>query len=90
MPRAGKFFKVFFPLALTSIAIFLCFKNYTPETFLLGWDSLHPEFNFSEAFKRTFWGAWREEQGVGQLRPFPYGRLAENFYPLAFFPLFCP
>lgn len=60
-----KFLRVFFPLLIISIAVFLCFKNYTPGTYLLGWDSLHPEFNFTEAFKRAVFGAFRAEQGVG-------------------------
>lgn len=60
-----KFLRFFFPLLIISIAIFLCFKNYTPGTYLLGWDSLHPEFNFTEAFKRAVFGAFRAEQGVG-------------------------
>lgn len=50
---------------LIALVVFLAWKNYTPETFLIGWDSLHPEFNFSEAFKRVFFGVWREEQGLG-------------------------
>jgi len=50
---------------LVVLIIFVAWRNYTPNTFLLGWDSLHPEFNFLEAFKRVFFGVWREEQGVG-------------------------
>jgi len=50
---------------LVVLIIFVAWRNYTPNTFLLGWDSLHPEFNFLEAFKRVFLGVWREEQGVG-------------------------
>lgn len=50
---------------LVGLIIFVVWRNYTPGIFLIGWDSLHPEFNFSEAFKRVFFGVWREEQGVG-------------------------
>lgn len=59
--------KLFFPLVLILISAFLCFKNYTPGTYLIGWDSLHPEFNFPEAFGRIWQGVWRAEQGVGAI-----------------------
>lgn len=59
--------KLFFPLVLILISAFLCFKNYSPGTYLIGWDSLHPEFNFPEAFRRAVEGVWRAEQGVGAL-----------------------
>ena len=52
---------------LLGIIFLLLFKNYTAGTILIGWDSLHPEFNFPEAFTRTFDGVWRSEQGVGAL-----------------------
>lgn len=60
-----KFVRILFPLILVLVAAFLCFKNYTPGTYLIGWDSLHPEFNFNEAFNRAIFGVFRAEQGVG-------------------------
>ncbi len=58
----------FFLLAiLLVLIIFVAWRNYPSGTFLIGWDSLHPEFNFLEAFKRVFFGVWREEQGVGAI-----------------------
>jgi hypothetical protein len=62
-----KLLKYIFPAILVTVSLFLCFKNYTPGTHLIGWDSLHPEFNFPEAFRRVWEGAWRAEQGVGAL-----------------------
>jgi len=59
--------ELFFPLVLIIISAFLCFKNYTPGTYLIGWDSLHPEFNFPVAFGRAWEGVWRAEQGVGAI-----------------------
>ena len=67
MPKVSKFFKVFFPLILASIAIFLCVRNYTPGTYLIGWDSMHPEFNFSLNAARMFSHVWASEQGVGAI-----------------------
>lgn len=47
------------------ISVILCLRNYTPGTFLSGWDTLHPEFNFGLAFERAFFGVFRVEQGLG-------------------------
>ncbi|MCX6704176.1 MAG: hypothetical protein NTZ07_01900 [Candidatus Woesebacteria bacterium] len=60
-----KLFKLFFPLVLILISAFLCFKNYTPDTYLIGWDSLHPEFNFSLNASRMLSHVWGGEMGVG-------------------------
>lgn len=61
-----KFFKKwFFLLVLMSLCLVLIWQNYNPKTFLTGWDTLHPEFNFPENFKRLFFGVWRAEQGLG-------------------------
>ncbi len=59
--------KIIFPLLIVLITGYLCFKNYTPGTYLIGWDSLHPEFNFPEAFRRVLEGVWRGDQGVGAI-----------------------
>lgn len=67
MPKKFRFFKVLFPVILASITLFLCFKNYTPGTFLLGWDSMHPEFNFPLNIGRMFSHVWAGEQGVGAI-----------------------
>src|SRR3989304_3321371 len=64
------FFKLipfFFPLVIIFLGAFLAFKNYSPGTWLSGWDTLHPEFDFTLNLKRTFYGVWRQEQGVGAL-----------------------
>jgi len=54
-----------FPLILILLCLFIAFKNYTPGTFLTGWDTLHPEFDFTLNFKRLIFGVWRTEQGFG-------------------------
>lgn len=53
------------PLSLILISLILCFQNYTPHTFLSGWDTLHPEFNFPEYFRRVIFGVWQDHQGLG-------------------------
>lgn len=54
-----------FPLILTFIAIIICVQNYTSGTFLSGWDTLHPEFDFKLNTLRTLFGVFRPEQGLG-------------------------
>ncbi len=51
-------------LLLLIITLFLCYQNYTPNTFLSGWDSLHPEFNFQLYLSRIS-SVWQEHQGLG-------------------------
>ena len=55
----------FYPLLLIAIGALLCAANYTPNTILSGWDTLHPEFNFSLSFERMLSGVWRYDQGLG-------------------------
>jgi len=57
----------FFPLLIFFLVTFVSYKNYVPGTILSGWDTLHPEFNFSLYLKRIFFGVWQEHQGVGAL-----------------------
>ncbi|MFA6369019.1 MAG: hypothetical protein WCX20_01410, partial [Candidatus Shapirobacteria bacterium] len=61
----NRFKKYFYPLILVLTCLLICFLNYTPDTFLTGWDTIHPEFNFSLNFSRLFSGVWRQEQGLG-------------------------
>lgn len=49
---------------LVLIAMVLSYQNYTPGTYLSGWDTLHPEFNFGEYFKRIL-SVWQPHQGLG-------------------------
>jgi hypothetical protein len=59
-------FKSLWPIIfLIAISLILCIANYSPGTFLSGWDTLHPEFNFGLNFQRTLFGVFRVEQGLG-------------------------
>lgn len=62
-----QFKRIIYPLLLIGIAGALCVMNYTPGTFLTGWDTLHPEFNFPLAFERMINGVWRSDQGLGAI-----------------------
>ncbi len=45
----------------------LFIANYTPGTWLTGWDNLHPEFDFAMNIKRSIQAAWQEYQSLGLL-----------------------
>ena len=51
--------------SLTFIIFIIAVINYKPGTYLTGWDTLHPEFDFGLNFKRLIFGVWRQEQGLG-------------------------
>lgn len=53
------------PLIIIVIVIFVCFGNYSTGTFLTGWDTLHPEFNYGIYWTRIIFGAWQSHQGLG-------------------------
>lgn len=52
-------------LLLFIIAVSVSIANYTPNTFLTGWDTLHPEFNYKIYWERMLGGVWQEHQGLG-------------------------
>lgn len=55
---------IIFPSLLLLVVGIVAIQNYIPRTFLSGWDTIHPEFNFPEYFKRIF-SVWQEHQGLG-------------------------
>ncbi len=52
------------PSLLLFVVVIISTQNYIPGTYLSGWDTLHPEFDFPEYFKRIF-SVWQEHQGLG-------------------------
>ena len=40
-----------FPLLLILVELILFAANYKPGTYLIGWDNIMPEFNFSANFE---------------------------------------
>lgn len=57
--------KHIFPILLIVTALTLAIQNYTPKTYLSGWDTLHPEFNYRIYLARIIDGVWQEHQGLG-------------------------
>lgn len=43
----------------------IVWRNFTPGTYLAGWDNLVPELNISLNLKRSWAAVWQEYQGVG-------------------------
>lgn len=63
-----RFFTHHWPvLTLTAVGLILSLLNHQPNTFLTGWDNLHPEFNFSLDLSRSLTAAWQEYRGLGLL-----------------------
>lgn len=61
-----KLFKQFkFEIILTIIVGILFYANYTPGTYLSGWDNLQTELNPFLAIKRSFFAVWQEYQSFG-------------------------
>ncbi len=59
--------QLLYPCLLLLLTVVIAVINYQPDTFLSGWDTLHPEFNFPLNFKRLIFGVWRSDQGLGAL-----------------------
>ncbi len=53
-------------LLLVGIISILTFLNYQPNTWLTGWDNLHPEFNFPLNLRNSLFSVW-QERGTGFL-----------------------
>lgn len=53
--------------SLFLIAVLLCLfvANYTPGTYLYGWDNLMPELNIWLNLKRSLLAVWQQYQGLG-------------------------
>ncbi|MBI4129740.1 hypothetical protein HY468_00320, partial [Candidatus Roizmanbacteria bacterium] len=53
------------PFIILVVVAILSMANYVPGTYLSGWDTLHPEFNFSLYVQRIVYGSWQFHQGLG-------------------------
>lgn len=73
------------PLFLFLLVSFLFLTNFVPNTYLSGWDNLHPEFNPLMNLERAWQSAWQEYQGLGLLAGMAHS--ADLFRQLVFLPL---
>ncbi len=66
MPNIKQFFSKTWPvLILIALWVVIVLTNYQPDTWLIGWDTLLPEFNFGLNIKRSLVGTWQAYQGLG-------------------------
>ena len=77
-------------LTLLLITSLLCFLNYEPNTWLTGWDNLHPEFNFLLNLKRSLFSVWQEYQSLGLLGGMAHAADLPHQLFLFLFSLFIP
>lgn len=56
--------RLFF-LLLFLIGLAVAIITFEPNTWLSGWDTLHPEFNFALNLERHINAVWQEHQGLG-------------------------
>ncbi len=54
-------------VVLYLLVLIISLTNYSSDTWLSGWDNLHPEFNFWLNIKRSIFAVWQEYQGLGLL-----------------------
>ena len=52
-------------IILSLTTLLLCLRNFTPQTFLVGWDNLMPELDIWINLKRSFLSVWQTYQGLG-------------------------
>ena len=52
-------------IGLSLILLFLFYQNFSPGTWLIGWDNLMPELNIGMNIKRSFFAVWQQYQGLG-------------------------
>ena len=67
LPAAKFIHKHWAEITIFVLVSVLCLCNYTPNTFLSGWDNLHSEFNIWTNIQRSLFSTWQEYQGLGLL-----------------------
>ncbi len=75
---------------LLLIWLALVISNYTPGTFLTGWDTLHPEFDYSNYLGRVLSGAWQYHQGLGAVASQAHASELPRLLVLRFLDVFVP
>lgn len=65
MNLLGNKIRFFWPLVIIIITVAIALLNYSPGTWLTGWDTLHPELNLPIQIMNVIFGVWRQDQGLG-------------------------
>lgn len=79
-----------FVILLFFISALLFVKNYVPNTFLVGWDNVFPEFNFLLNIKRDFFAIWQQYRGLGLVDGMSHASLIVQDFSRLFLSLFLP
>src|SRR3989339_163545 len=86
----AKVLKSVFPAILVLVTLIVCKQNYTRDTYLTGWDTLHPEFNFKLYWSRIIDGVWQEHQGLGAVASQAHASEIPRIIILQVFDFFLP
>lgn len=62
--KKGRISIDYFLILLLIVSVCVCVLNYSKNTYLSGWDSLHPEFNLQLYWERIT-SVWQQQQGLG-------------------------
>ncbi|KXK11168.1 MAG: hypothetical protein UZ22_OP11002000372 [Microgenomates bacterium OLB23] len=79
-----------YPIIIALVSLVIILLNYTPGTWLSGWDTLHPELNYSENLANIFSGVWRDNQGLGAVAGHSHMSDLPRVLTLYLFDLFFP
>lgn len=77
-----------YPILLVLISVTVCALNYKSGSIISGWDTLHPEFNFAEYYKRIFFSVWQQHQGLGAVATQAHASEIPRIFFLQFLSLF--
>lgn len=78
-----------YPFLLSLIVLIISYQNYVSGTFLMGFDSWHPEFNFNTAFEKSL-SVWQEYMGLGTHGEMSFASDLSRNIVLLFFSYFLP
>lgn len=81
---------VIFPIIITLLGLIVGLLNISPNTYLTGWDTLHPEFNYALNLARTIFGTFRIEQGLGAVAAHSHMSEIPRILMLGIFDIFLP
>lgn len=62
-----------YPLLLIVIEAVVFAANFTPKTYLIGWDNVMPEFNLKLNYLRALSAVWQDYRGLGTLDGMAHG-----------------
>lgn len=75
------FHKNIYIVLLICIELVVFYTNYQPQTYLVGWDTVMPEWNINLNFKRALFAIWQEYRGLGLMDGMAHSaNLLHTFY----------